>query len=87
MDQRELIEDLDGRQNDVIERLAQLNSRVESLLNECLTARNQASKAVDTYSGPIIRHEASSISASAILSDPSAPISQSPATGAGPATR
>ena len=47
MDQRALIEDLDTRQNDVLDRLAELNARVESLLNECLAARDEALKAAE----------------------------------------
>ena len=47
MDERALIEDLDARQNTVLDRLAELNARVESLLNECLAARDQSLKTVE----------------------------------------
>jgi hypothetical protein len=46
MDQAALLEDLDQRQNAVLEQLAELNASVEALLKECLSTREQASEAV-----------------------------------------
>jgi hypothetical protein len=42
MDQHTTIEELDHRQEDVLQRLDELNSRIESLLNSCLKARDRA---------------------------------------------
>ncbi len=47
MDQSALLEDLDLRQNGVLDRLAELNASVEALLKECLATRDQACQAVD----------------------------------------
>ena len=38
--QVQLIDELESRQNDVLDRLAELNARVEGLLNDCLAARD-----------------------------------------------
>lgn len=38
--QASLIDELESRQNDVLDRIAELNARVEDLLNECLVARD-----------------------------------------------
>jgi hypothetical protein len=43
MDQSVLLEELDVRQNEVLDRLAELNARVEALVKECLVARDQKS--------------------------------------------
>jgi hypothetical protein len=45
MDQSALLDDLDRRQNEVLDRLAELNARVEALLQECMTARENAAEA------------------------------------------
>ena len=37
-EQRTLLEEIDARQDEVLEKLAELNERVESLLRECLAA-------------------------------------------------
>lgn len=46
MDQAALLEDLDQRQNAVLDQLAALNASIEALLKECMTAREQANDAV-----------------------------------------
>ena len=81
MDQRDLIEDLDTRQNHVLDRLAELNARVESLLNECLAARDEALKAAGT--------ESSGSQATQLITraDPGGPTCQSPSIVASQVTR
>jgi hypothetical protein len=81
MDQRDLIEDLDTRQNDVLDRLAELNARVESLLNECLAARDEALKAAETETA------APQISRMITRADPGGPICQSPSIISAPVAR
>jgi hypothetical protein len=80
MDQHDLIENLDTRQNDVLDRLAELNARVESLLNECLAARDEALKAADAESA---KPPGSRLITRA---DPGGPICQSPSVIATPVT-
>jgi hypothetical protein len=81
MDQRELIEDLDTRQNDVLDRLAELNARVESLLNECLAARDEALKAAE------VETNAPHGSRLITRADPGGPICQSPSITSVPVSR
>jgi hypothetical protein len=81
MEHPDLIEDLDKRQNEVLDRLAELNARVESLLNECLAARDEALKAADAESA------APRGSRLITRADPGGPISQSPLIIATPVTR
>lgn len=45
--QGHLIDELESRQNDVLNRLAELNARVEGLLNECLAARDARLQEMD----------------------------------------
>jgi hypothetical protein len=47
MEQFALLEDLDQRQNSVLDRLSELNASIEALLKECLVARDQACQVVD----------------------------------------
>lgn len=47
MDQSKLLEELDQRQNDVLDQLATLNSRIEAFLQECLAERDQACQGTD----------------------------------------
>lgn len=54
MDERALIEDLDARQNTVLDRLAELNARVESLLGECLRARDAALRVAEDPGRPSV---------------------------------
>ena len=69
--QRTLIDEIDDRQNELLEQLAALNTRVEELLNTCLQAREQ--ERVDAGEGE-----------SSIPGGPNAPISQSPEVTADP---
>ena len=48
-----LIDDLESRQNDVLDRLADLNSRVEGLLNECLQARENRLQDAEASKPPV----------------------------------
>ena len=48
MDQAAFLEDLDRRQNAVMDQLADLNVSIEALLKECLAARDQATQTVQT---------------------------------------
>jgi hypothetical protein len=49
MDQAALLDDLDQRQNAVLEQLAALNTSIETLLKECLAARDQAVDSLHTH--------------------------------------
>ena len=72
-DQRSFLEELDARQDSVLEKLAELNQRVEALLSDCLANRSDASE--------IRRAEPAhglAPQAVVILDDPGAPICQSP---------
>jgi hypothetical protein len=40
-DQRSLLEELEARQDEVLNELDQLNERIEALINECLGNRDQ----------------------------------------------
>ncbi len=42
--QASLIDELDARQNDVLDRLAELNARVETLLRSCLELRETSAE-------------------------------------------
>jgi hypothetical protein len=52
MDQSALLDDLDRRQNAVLEHLDALNASVEALLKECLVAREQACQSLDDTALP-----------------------------------
>ena len=78
MDQTAFLEDLDQRQNAVLDQLAELNARVEALLQECLQGR----EAENTVEYP--PKTVSSLEAVAVTpSDRDAPPSRSRATGGG----
>jgi hypothetical protein len=47
MEHSALLDDLDQRQSAVLDRLTELNEKIEALLKECLTARDQATQAAD----------------------------------------
>ena len=65
--QRTLIDEIDDRQEALLNDLASLNARVEALLNECLASREQERLAEEEDSEP------------ASLAGPSVQIFQSPA--------
>jgi hypothetical protein len=50
--QRTLIDDIDDRQDILLDDLATLNARVEALLNECLATREQQRRAEEDESEP-----------------------------------
>jgi hypothetical protein len=41
-EQRSLLDELDARQNEVLDQLDELNQRIESLISECLPSRAEA---------------------------------------------
>jgi hypothetical protein len=47
MDQRTTADELDHRQDHVLQQLAELNARVESLVNACLKARDQRARDIN----------------------------------------
>lgn len=70
--QRTLIDDIDDRQEALLNDLDSLNARVEALLGECLAAREQQRLAEEEISEP------------SSLAGPNVLISQSPAAAAAP---
>ena len=68
--QRTLIDDIDDRQEVLLNDLSSLNARVEALLNECLAAREQQRQAQEeldvpsTLAGPNVRICQSPVAAS-----------------------
>lgn len=64
--QRTLIDEIDDRQEALLNDLASLNARVEALLNECLAAREQQRQAEEMIDEP------------STLAGPNVPIFQSP---------
>ena len=70
--QRSLIDEIDDRQEQVLQQLAELNGRVEALLDSCLKARDQ--ERVDPESGP----------GESIPGGPNVRIYQSPSAAASP---
>ena len=83
IDQRALVEDLDSRQNDVLRQLADLNDRIETLLNQCLVARQQALDAVQASATPL----ASGTDGQFNRGDPNVPTYQSRVIDVIPAAR
>ena len=70
--QRTLIDDIDDRQEALLNDLATLNARVEALLNECLAAREQHRAVEEVIEPP------------STLAGPNVLISQSPAAASVP---
>jgi hypothetical protein len=69
---RSLIDEIDDRQNDLLNQLATLNARVESLLDTCLQAREEERMDVETRDG------------TPIPGGPNVPISQLPEAAVAP---
>ena len=78
MDQTAFLEDLDQRQNAVLDQLAELNARVEALLQECLQGR-EAENTVESPPKTVSSQEADAVNPS----DRGAPTSRSRAAGGG----
>ena len=76
--ERSLIDEIDDRQEALLNDLASLNTRVEALLNDCLAAREQERLAGEADLEPLL------VPGSATLAGPSVLISQSPAAVAAP---
>lgn len=70
--QRTLIDEIDDRQEALLNDLSSLNARVEALLNECLAARDQQRQAEEMIDEP------------STLAGPNVLISQSPAAASAP---
>lgn len=94
--QRTLIDEIDDRQEALLNDLASLNARVESLLDECLAAREQQRLAeeADSEVGPTLAPLATTSEDNSDQQDQAAPetslagpnvlISQSPAVTSAP---
>ncbi len=70
--QRTLIDEIDDRQEVLLNDLASLNARVEALLDKCLASREEQRRAEDEIDGP------------SSLAGPNVLISQSPSAASAP---